>query len=307
MTTTQAAPSAPGTTAPAPAPGGRPALPLTTRLAALTRSGLVQAVLTVAAVAWLVPTVGLLVSSLRPKQVAATGGWWTALTDPAQLTLQNYTALLGGGDVPKALWNTVLISVPATLLTVALAAGAGYAFAWMRFPGRDAVFLGVVGLLVVPVQVGLIPVAKLEGAVGLFGTIPGVVLFHVGYGLPFAVFLMRNHFLEIPAELLEAARMDGCGEWRIFRTLALPLAAPAVASLCIFQFLWVWNDMLVALIFAGNDSQPLTVYLQSQMRQFGSNMDVLAPGAFLSLLVPVGVFLCFQRFFIQGAMAGSVK
>ncbi|MFD7908693.1 carbohydrate ABC transporter permease [Kitasatospora sp. NPDC059747] len=263
--------------------------------------------LIVAAVAWLVPTVGLLVSSLRPKQAAANGGWWTALTKPAELTLQNYSALLGGGDVPKALWNTVLISVPATLLTVALAAGAGYAFAWMRFPGRDAIFVGVVGLLVVPVQVGLIPVAKLEGAVGLFGTIPGVVLFHVGYGLPFAVFLMRNHFLDIPAELLEAARIDGCGEWRIFRTLALPLAAPAVASLCIFQFLWVWNDMLVALIFAGNDAQPLTVYLQSQMRQFGSNMDILAPGAFLSLLVPVVVFLCFQRFFVQGAMAGSVK
>ncbi|MCG6498033.1 carbohydrate ABC transporter permease [Kitasatospora sp. A2-31] len=307
MTTTRTAPSATTTTVPAPASARRPALPVTTRLAALTRSGLVQAVLITAAVAWLVPTVGLLISSLRPKQVAATGGWWTALTEPAQLTLQNYTALLGGGEVPEALWNTVLISVPATLLTVALAAGAGYAFAWMRFPGRDAVFLGVVGLLVVPVQVGLIPVAKLEGAVGLFGTIPGVVLFHVGYGLPFAVFLMRNHFLEIPAELLEAARMDGCGEWRIFRALALPLAAPAVASLCIFQFLWVWNDMLVALIFAGNDSQPLTVYLQSQMRQFGSNMDILAPGAFLSLLVPVAVFLCFQRFFIQGAMAGSVK
>ncbi|MFD9127190.1 carbohydrate ABC transporter permease [Kitasatospora sp. NPDC059571] len=284
-----------------------PPTPLATRVAALTRNGLVQGVLLTAAVTWLVPTLGLLVSSLRPKGVGTATGWWTALGSPSQLTLQNYTRLLEGGDVTKALWNTVLIAVPATMATVVLAAMAGYAFAWLDFPGRDWIFLVVVGLLVVPVQIGLIPVAKLMGALGLFGTIPGVVLFHVGYGLPFAVFLMRSHFLEIPEEILEAARVDGCAERRIFTRLALPLAAPALASLAIFQFLWVWNDMLVALIFAGNDSQPLTVLLQSQMRQFGSNLDVLAPGAFLSLMIPVIVFLCFQRFFVQGAMAGSVK
>lgn len=276
------------------------------RLAARTRSGLLQAVLVLVAIAWLTPTAGLLVSSLRPKQDTGTSGWWTALAHPGRLGLENYGALLHD-DVLGALWNTVLIAVPATLLTVALAALAGYAFAWLEFPGRDAVFLVVVGLLVVPVQVGLIPVAKLMGAVGLFGTVPGVVLFHVGYGLPFAVFLMRNHFLDIPHEILEAARVDGCGEARIFSQLALPLAMPAVASLSIFQFLWVWNDMLVALVFAGSDAQPLTVLLQSQMRQFGSNLDVLAPGAFLSLLVPVLVFFGFQRYFVQGTMAGSVK
>ncbi|MFF1873685.1 carbohydrate ABC transporter permease [Kitasatospora herbaricolor] len=281
--------------------------PLPARLVKLTRSWTVQGILALTALVWLTPTVGLLFSSLRPKELSAGSGWWTALTSPSQLGFENYSALLQGGDVLGALWNTVLIAVPATLLTVAVAALAGYAFAWLEFPGRDVVFLVVVGLLVVPVQIGLIPVAKLMGAVGLFGTIPGVVLFHVGYGLPFAVFLMRGHFLEIPHEILEAARVDGCGEWRIFRTLALPLAAPALASLCIFQFLWVWNDMLVALIFAGSDNQPLTVLLQSQMRQFGSNLDVLAPGAFLSLLVPVIVFFSFQRYFVQGAMAGSVK
>ncbi|WP_420492902.1 carbohydrate ABC transporter permease [Kitasatospora camelliae] len=276
-------------------------------MGALTRSAVVQAVLLLAGALWLMPTVGLLVTSLRPKQDSASSGWWTALAEPTRLTLENYTALLSGGEVLGAFWNTVLISVPATLLTVALAALAGYAFAWLDFPGRDWLFLIVVGLLVVPVQTGLIPVARLLGAVGLFGTIPGVVLFHVAYGLPFAVFLLRNQFLEIPQEILEAARLDGCGEWTAFRRLALPLALPALASLAIFQFLWVWNDMLVALVFAGSDAQPLTVLLQSQMRQFGSNLDVLAPGAFLSLLVPVVVFFSFQRYFVQGAMAGSVK
>ncbi|MEV6207820.1 carbohydrate ABC transporter permease [Kitasatospora sp. NPDC051914] len=290
------------------AAAARPPRPgLAARLAARTRSGAVQAVLLIAAALWLMPTVGLLVTSLRPKEDSAASGWWTALARPATLTLDNYTALLGGGEVLGAFWNTVLISVPATALTVALAALAGYAFAWLDFPGRDWLFLVVVCLLVVPVQIGLIPVARLLGAVGLFGTVPGVVLFHVAYGLPFAVFLLRNQFLEIPQELLEAARIDGCGEWTIFRRLALPLAVPALASLAIFQFLWVWNDMLVALVFAGSGSQPLTVLLQSQMRQFGSNLDVLAPGAFLSLLVPVAVFFSCQRYFVQGAMAGSVK
>ncbi|MFC9331179.1 carbohydrate ABC transporter permease [Kitasatospora sp. NPDC057015] len=277
------------------------------RLAARTRSGAVQLVLVLAAALWLTPTVGLLVTSLRPKEESSASGWWTVLSAPSQLTLDNYTALLSGGQVPGAFWNTVLISVPATALTVCLAALAGYAFAWLEFRGRDWLFLVVVCLLVVPVQIGLVPVARLLGAVGLFGTVPGVVLFHVAYGLPFAVFLLRNQFLEIPHEILEAARMDGCGEWLIFRRLALPLAGPALAALSIFQFLWVWNDMLVAMVFAGSEAQPLTVLLQSQMRQFGSNLDVLAPGALLSLLVPVVVFLAFQRHFVQGAMAGSVK
>ncbi|MFF9647270.1 carbohydrate ABC transporter permease [Kitasatospora aureofaciens] len=278
------------------------------RLARFTRSSLVQAVLLLCAALWLTPTLGLLVTSLRPKEDSSASGWWTVLGEPARLTLDNYTAMLSsGGEAVGAFWNTVLISAPATLLTVALASLAGYAFAWGDFPGRQWLFLTVVGLLVVPVQIGLIPVAKLLGAVGLFGTVPGVVLFHVAYGLPFAVFLLRNQFLEIPQEILEAARIDGCGEWTAFCRLALPLAAPALASLAIFEFLWVWNDMLVALVFAGDDSQPLTVLLQSQMRQFGSNLDVLAPGAFLSLLVPVIVFFSFQRYFVRGTMAGSIK
>ncbi|MFE6067251.1 carbohydrate ABC transporter permease [Streptomyces sp. NPDC056525] len=270
-------------------------------------STVVQVSLVLVALVWITPLAGLFLSSLRSEQDNASNGWWTSLIDPAQLSVDNYRALFEDSGLVSAFWNTVLISVPTTVLVVGIAALAGYAFAWLSFPGRDAVFLVVVGLLVVPVQIGLLPVAKLFGAVGLFGTVAGVILFHVAYGLPFAVFLLRNYFAEIPKEMLEAARLDGGSEWRIFLRLILPLGRPAVASLAIFQFLWVWNDMLVALLFADSESQPLTVALQSQMRQFGSNIGVLAPGAFLSLVVPLVVFFAFQKHFVQGVMAGSVK
>ncbi|MET7350130.1 carbohydrate ABC transporter permease [Streptomyces mirabilis] len=270
-------------------------------------NGLVQAFLVIVGLVWVTPLAGLFLSSMRSAQDTAEGGWWTVLTSPGQLSFDNYSALLGNAGMTRAFWNTVLISVPATVLVVLIASLAGYAFAWLEFPFRDTIFLVVVALLVVPVQIGLLPVAKLFGALGLFGTIPGVVLFHVSYGLPFAIFLLRNYFAEMPKEMLEAARMDGGGEWRIFTQLVLPVGRPAIASLAIFQFLWVWNDMLVALLFADSSSQPLTVELQSQIRQFGSNIDVLAPGAFLSLIVPVMVFFAFQRHFVQGVMAGSVK
>jgi alpha-glucoside transport system permease protein len=207
----------------------------------------------------------------------------------------------------QALINSVLITVPATVLVVVIAAFAAHAFAWIDFPGWDWAFVAVVGLMVVPVQVALIPVAKMYRDVHLFGSITGVVLFHVGFGLPFAVFMLRNFFASIPRELLEAARMEGGSEWVIFRRVILPLGKPAIASLAIFQFLWVWNDLLVALVFSSPSTQPLTVALQSQMRQFGSNIDILAPGAFLAMAVPLLVFFSFQRYFVQGLLAGSVK
>jgi alpha-glucoside transport system permease protein len=282
----------------------------TRRANGLTRvlsSGLTQALLVVVALVWLTPTVGLFVSSLRPSTDNADSGWWTALTHPGSLGFSNYSHLLSDSSITQSFWNTVMISVPTTFAVVVLAALAGYAFAWLRFPGRDWIFLVVVGMLVVPLQVGLLPVAKLFGTLGIFGSITGVVLFHVAYGLPFAVFLLRNYFAEIPKEMLEAARMDGGNEWTIFLRVVLPVGRPALASLAIFQFLWVWNDMLVGLIFADSGSQPLTVALQSQMRQFGSNIDILAPGAFLSLIVPLVVFFAFQRHFVEGVMAGSVK
>ncbi|MFI1469649.1 carbohydrate ABC transporter permease [Streptomyces wuyuanensis] len=256
---------------------------------------------------WLMPTVGLLLSSLRSPADINASGWWEVFTAPAQLTAENYERLLRNETVTHSLLSTVMITVPATVLVVVIGSLAGYAFAWMDFPGRDWWFLAVVGLLVVPVQVALVPVSKLFGTIGIFETTTGVVLFHVAFGLPFAIFLLRNFFAEIPRELLEAARLDGAGEMRLFTRVVLPLGGPAIASLGIFQFLWVWNDMLVALIFADSESPPITVALQQQVRQFGNNIDVLAPGAFVSMLIPLAVFFAFQRQFVSGVMAGAVK
>ncbi|MCF6526360.1 carbohydrate ABC transporter permease [Streptomyces sp. JJ36] len=280
---------------------------LGSRLTALTGGTLVRVVLVVIALFWLMPAAGLLGSSFRDSADIASSGWWTVFTDPGQLTVANYDALFANDAIIDSLWVTVGITVPSTALVVLLGSLAGYAFAWLDFPGRDWWFLVVVGLLVVPVQVALIPVAKLFNTLGIFETAPGVILFHTAFGLPFAVFLLRNFFLEIPRELLEAARLDGAGEIRLFTRVVLPLGGPAIASLGIFQFLWVWNDMLVALIFADSGSPPITVALQQQVRQFGNNIDVLAPGAFISMVIPLAVFFAFQRQFVSGVMAGAVK
>ncbi|WP_031525441.1 carbohydrate ABC transporter permease [Streptomyces sp. NRRL F-5123] len=288
-------------------PAERPGRRLGARLAELASGGLVRVVLLVVGLFWLLPTVGLLLSSLRTPTDIAASGWWKVFTSPSQLTVTNYRTLLDNHAVTDSLVNTALITVPATLLVVVIGALAGYAFAWMDFPGRDWWFIAVVAMLVVPVQVALIPVAKLFGDIGIFGDISGVVLFHTAFGLPFAIFLLRNFFAEIPRELLEAARLDGAGELRLFLRVVLPLGGPAIASLGIFQFLWVWNDMLVALIFADSDSQPITVALQQQVRQFGNNIDILAPGAFVSMVIPLAVFFAFQRQFVNGVMAGAVK
>ncbi|MFJ6782256.1 carbohydrate ABC transporter permease [Streptomyces yangpuensis] len=284
-------------------PGGGPA----GRAAARLAGGAVRVFLVVAALFWLLPTLGLLVSSLLSPTDLNDGGWWQVFTAPSRLTAENYERLLANETITGSLLNTFAIAVPATLLVLALGAFAGYAFAWLEFPGRDWLFLVVVALLVVPVQVALIPVSELFGTIGLFETTAGVVLFHTAFGLPFAVFLLRNFFAEIPRELLEAARLDGAGELRLFTRVVLPLGGPAIASLGIFQFLWVWNDMLVALVFADSAHPPITVALQQQVRQFGNNIDVLAPGAFLSMVVPLVVFFAFQRQFVTGVMAGAVK
>ncbi|MCQ0022943.1 carbohydrate ABC transporter permease [Streptomyces somaliensis DSM 40738] len=287
--------------------GPRPASRSGARLVSRLAGGAVRVFLVVVALFWLTPTVGLLLSSLRSPSDIGASGWWTVFTAPAQLTVDNYAAILRNEVITGSLLSTVMIAVPATVLVVVVGSLAGYAFAWMEFPGRDWWFLVVVGLLVVPVQVALVPVSELFGRIGVFETTLGVILFHTAFGLPFAIFLLRDFFAEIPRELLEAARLDGAGEIRLFARVVLPLGGPAIASLGIFQFLWVWNDMLVALVFADSDAPPITVALQQQVRQFGNNVDVLAPGAFVSMVVPLAVFFAFQRQFVSGVMAGAVK
>jgi alpha-glucoside transport system permease protein len=269
--------------------------------------GVVNVVLVIVAVFWLVPTVGLFLSSLRSSTDNSQSGWWTIFTRPAQLTIENYSNLLGNAQFMGSFVNTIAITVPATVLVVVIGSLAGYAFAWIRFPGRDWLLIVVIVLLAVPLQVSLIPIARLYGSIGLFGSILGVILFHTAYGLPFAIFLLRNFFTQIPGEMLEAARIDGASEWRIFSRIILPLGLPAIASLSIFQFLWTWNDMLVALIFTNATSQPVTVAIQSQLRQFGANIDILSSGAFLSMIIPLIVFFAFQRFFVSALLAGSTK
>ncbi|KUJ65202.1 sugar ABC transporter permease [Streptomyces albus subsp. albus] len=277
------------------------------RVAARAGGGAARVFLVVIGLLWLTPTMGLLLSSLRDPAEVDVSGWWKVFGDPGQLTFSSYDDLLSNKAITDSLWTTAAITVPATALVVLIGALAGYAFACMDFPGRDGWFLLVVGLLVVPVQIALIPVAKLFGEIGIFETTTGTVLFHTAFGLPFAIFLLRNFFAEIPRELLEAARLDGAGELRLFFRVVLPLGGPAIASLAIFQFLWVWNDMLVALIFADSGNPPITVALQQQVRQFGNNIDVLGPGAFISMVVPLAVFFAFQRQFVSGVMAGAVK
>lgn len=267
----------------------------------------VNVVLLIVAIFWLVPSVGLFLSSLRTVGDSGSSGWWTIFLEPTKITLENYTNLLSNPTITGSFWNTIVIAVPTTLLVVLIGSLAGYAFAWMEFPGRDWLLIAVIILLAVPIQVALIPLAQLFGALGIFGSVTGVILFHIAFGLPFAIFLMRNFFLQIPSELLEAARLDGASDLRIFFTVILPLGLPAIASLAIFQFLWTWNDMLVALLFSNSQSQPLTVAIQSQLRQFGANIDVLSTGAFISMIIPLIVFFAFQRYFVQALLAGSQR
>jgi alpha-glucoside transport system permease protein len=255
---------------------------------------------------WLVPTFGLAMTSLMPASVISQEGWWKIFSDPSLATLDNYKAMFDNNDLVDALVTTAIIAVGNTLILVLVAALAGYAFAWLPFPGRDALFIVVIGLLVVPLQVALIPIFSLYNSTGLFDTVLGLILFHVAFGLPFGIFLLRNFFAGIPKDILESARIDGASEARIFFRLILPLGLPAIASLAIFQFLWTWNDLLVALTF-GRQTQPITVAIFSQLRQFGSNIELIAPASFVSLVIPLAVFFAFQRYFVQGLLAGSVK
>ena len=266
----------------------------------------IHVLLVIVGLFWLVPTIGLFIISLMDPADLASNGWWTFLTKPSELTLDNYRAIFDNESITSSLWTTVWIAIGGTILPIFVAALAGYAFAWLEFPGRDWLFILVIALLVVPLQMALIPMFSLYNDLGIFDTILSIVLFHTAFGLPFAIFLLRNFFIGIPKELLEAARIDGASEIRIFLRLILPLGLPAIASLAIFQFLWAWNDLLVALTF-GRETQPITVAIFSQLRQFGANIELIAPASFVSLAIPLLVFFAFQRYFVQGLLAGSVK
>ena len=275
-------------------------------------------VLVLVAIFWLVPTISLTVISFRPEGLFGISGWWTVLTAPSQLTIQNYETLLSTGfatgGILDSLVTTAAITVPSTILVTVLSSLAAYSLVFGRWRGRTAVFLVIVALLVVPVQVALIPVAQLYDAFGnltglkLFGSLPGVIIFHVAFGLPFGVFLMRNFYTGIPKDLLEAGRIDGAGEWTLFRRVVMPLGLPAAASLAIFQFIWVWNDLLVGLVFlGGNPHHTLTIFLFSQTRNLAANYWVISTGAMISIIVPLAIFFSFQRYFVRGVLAGAVK
>ena len=266
----------------------------------------VHFVLVLVGLLWLVPTLGLFLTSLFSATDVNSLGWWEIFSKPSLATFQNYQEIWHNQSIRSAFWTTVWISLGGTFLPIIIAALAGYAFAWLEFPGRDWLFVLVIALLVVPLQMALIPMFRLYSDLGIFDTVLSLVLFHTAFGLPFAIFLLRNFFIGIPKELLEAARIDGASEIRIFLRLILPLGLPAIASLAIFQFLWTWNDLLVALSLA-RDTQPLTVAIFSQLRQFGNNLELIAPASFVSLIVPLTVFFAFQRYFVQGLLAGSVK
>jgi alpha-glucoside transport system permease protein len=266
----------------------------------------VNIVLVIIGLLWLLPTLGLLMTSLvAPSQISSLG-WWKVFSTPSLATLENYRAIFSGSAITTALVTTVAIAIGATILPLLIGALAGYAFAWLDFPGRDWLFIAVIAAIVVPYQMALIPIFSLYNHLALFDTVIGIVLFHTAFGLPFAVFLLRNYFIGIPKELMEAARIDGAGELKIFFRVVLPLGVPALASLAIFQFLWTWNDLLVALTF-GRNVQPITVAIFSQLREFGANINVIAPASFVSLAIPLIVFFAFQRYFAEGLLAGSVK
>jgi alpha-glucoside transport system permease protein len=266
----------------------------------------IQVALVVVALVWLVPTFGLFLTSLLSAEDYLEGGWWQVFTGPSKLTFENYTAIFENETMTSSIVTTIWIAIGGTLLPIIVGALAGYAFAWLEFPGRDWLFVLVIALLVVPLQMALIPMFRLYETFGINDTIYALILFHTAFGLPFAIFLLRNFFVGIPKELMEAARIDGASEIRIFVRLILPLGLPAIASLAIFQFLWTWNDLLVALVF-GRETQPITVAIYRQLAAFGTNIEIIAPATFISLVIPLIVFFAFQRYFVQGLLAGSVK
>jgi alpha-glucoside transport system permease protein len=260
------------------------------------------------ALIWLVPTVGLALTSFRKPPAIASSGWWHSLTQ-WDWTLHNYDSVITATGMGRAWVNSVIITVPATLLPLTLGALAAFGFAWVPFPFRDTLFLLIVALMIVPIQTSLVPLLKLFANNGhLNNHYYGIWLAHTAFGLPLAVFLLRNFFVTLPKDLIEAARIDGASNLAIFRRIVVPLSVPALASFAIFQFLWVWNDLLMALIFVSDPAkQPMTVRIPYLLSTYGQEYNLLAAAAFLLMALPLVVFFSLQRYFVQGLLAGSVK
>jgi alpha-glucoside transport system permease protein len=262
----------------------------------------------VLAILWTIPTFGLLVTSFRPRADIRTSGWWTLLSDP-KLTLENYSEVLFGSSTNFATFfvNSLVVTLPAVVIPISLALLASYAFAWIDFKGRNLLFVAVFALQVVPIQVTLIPLLSQYVQWGVNGSFWSIWLSHSIFALPLAIFLLHNFMKDIPPSLVEAARVDGAGHVKIFFQVLMPLLTPAIASFAIFQFLWVWNDLLVSLTFGNTNTFPLTVRIAELAGTRGSQWHLLSAGAFVSMIVPLIVFLALQRYFVRGLLAGSVK
>jgi len=286
----------------------RPPRTFSERLTRIVTKSPIHIALALVGLIWLLPTIGLLITSFRPSSEILSTGWWEIFGGRINFTLDNYADVLGSQGMLQAFINSVSITVPATILPVVLAALAAFGFAWIDFPFRDTLFLVVVGLLLVPLQMTLIPLVELFAQLGIFGTFIGLWIAHTAFALPFGIFLLRNFFITLPRDLIEAARIDGAGNVKIFRMIVLPLSVPALASFAIFQFLWTWNDLLMALVFAPRPGGlPMTTQVSSLLGTFGTEWHLLAAASFLIMAVPLIVFFSLQRYFVQGLLAGSVK
>jgi alpha-glucoside transport system permease protein len=273
----------------------------------LLRRGGLHLVLLIICLIWLVPTVGLFITSLRPRPDIGSTGWWTILQAP-RLSFDNYADVLGSKGMSSGFLNSLFISIPSTIIPVLVGALAAYGFAWIKFPFRDTMFLIVVGLMVVPIQMTFVPVLSILNTLNLNQSYVGIWLAHSAFGLPFAIFLLRNFFVMLPGELIEAAFLDGASTLGIFIKIIMPLSVPALASLTIFQFLGVWNDLLMALIFIQDpNARPLTVKVSTLLSTYGTEWHLLSSGAFLIMIIPLIVFFALQRYFVAGMLGGAVK